>query len=120
RMEHASIAAFARFTLQLLHLGAPPSLIEDAQRAMADETQHAQDCFGLASRYLGTAVGPGALSMNQALQETSLEDIVLLTVREGCIGETCAALEAAEAYEETTEPDTKIVLDRIRGDEFRH
>lgn len=119
-MEHASIAAFARFTLQLLHLGAPANLVEDAQRAMSDETQHARDCFALASRYLGHSVGPSALHMDQALQETSLEDIVRLTVREGCIGETCAALEAAEAYEATIEPRAKTVLERIRADEFRH
>ena len=40
RMEHASIAAFARFALQLLAVGAPPDLILAGQRAMADETNH--------------------------------------------------------------------------------
>lgn len=119
-MEHASIAAFARFTLQLLHLGAPAALVEEAQRAMSDETEHAKNCFGLARRYLGYAVGPGPLRMEQALQETQLADIVRLTVREGCIGETCAALEAAEAYEATLDPATKLVLGKIRQDEFRH
>lgn len=119
-MEHASIAAFARFTLQLLHLGAPASLVEETHMAMADETQHARDCFALAQRYLGYAVGPGALPMHQALQETTLEEIVRLTVREGCIGETCAALEAAEACEATVDPDVKTVLEKIRADELRH
>lgn len=40
-IETGSIAAFARFTLQLLHLGAPCELIEASQRAMLDETRHA-------------------------------------------------------------------------------
>src|SRR5262249_8003152 len=51
RMEHASIAAFARFTLQLLAVGAPPDLVMAAQRAMADETNHAQLAFALAAAY---------------------------------------------------------------------
>ena len=37
QMEHASVAAFSRFSLQLLAVGAPPSLLEDAHRAALDE-----------------------------------------------------------------------------------
>ncbi|HKY38213.1 MAG TPA: hypothetical protein VJN18_19860 [Polyangiaceae bacterium] len=33
QMEHASIAAFARFSLQLLSLGAPPALVEACTQA---------------------------------------------------------------------------------------
>ncbi len=36
RLEHASIASFARFTLDLLALGAPADLVADAQRAATD------------------------------------------------------------------------------------
>jgi hypothetical protein len=36
-MEHASVAAFARFSLELLALAAPPDLQRDAAQAMADE-----------------------------------------------------------------------------------
>lgn len=49
--EHASIASFARFALELLALGAPPSLLEDVHAAMADELHHARLCFGLARRF---------------------------------------------------------------------
>src|SRR5262249_9765660 len=41
-MEHASIAAFARFVLQLTSLGAPPELVEASNAALADETRHAR------------------------------------------------------------------------------
>src|SRR5690606_26260413 len=41
-MEHASVAAFARFTLQLLSLGAPAALIEASNQALIDETRHAR------------------------------------------------------------------------------
>ena len=62
-MEHASIAAFARFSLELLAFGAPPDLVEQAQAAMADETRHAKLCFALAGAYAERPIGPGALDM---------------------------------------------------------
>ncbi len=58
-MEHASIAAFARFTLELLAVGAPADLIRDSNAAASDETRHAELCFALASEYLGESEGPG-------------------------------------------------------------
>src|SRR5205814_887725 len=66
-MEHASIAAFARFSLELLSLGAPSSLVERASTAMADEIRHARDAFALAGGYLGHPVGPGPLDTADAL-----------------------------------------------------
>jgi rubrerythrin len=119
-MEHASIAAFARFTLQLLSLGAPPELIERATAAMADETKHAKACFALASSYAGEPVGPGPLSVERSLDEMSLVEIVLTTVREGCVGETVAAIEAREASEHATDPQVRELLRTISEDETRH
>jgi hypothetical protein len=60
-MEHASVAAFARFVLQLLSIGAPASLVASATAALGDETEHARLCFGIASAYAGRSIGPGAL-----------------------------------------------------------
>ena len=37
QMEHASVAAFARFALELMALGAPAELLRSTQGAMADE-----------------------------------------------------------------------------------
>src|SRR5690606_5028584 len=62
-MEHASIAAFARFTLQRLGLGAPAELVAASTRAQADELEHAAACFELARRYGGRDVGPGPLEL---------------------------------------------------------
>lgn len=120
RMEHASIAAFARFCLQLLELGAPRALLVAAQAAMADETEHTRLAFALASHYAGTRLGPGALPMSGALRESQLEDVLELVVREGCIGETVAALEAAEALAHTEDPVVRNVLERIARDERAH
>ena len=51
--EHASIASFARFTLQLLALGAPSGLVSRSIAAMADEVRHARFGFGLVEALSG-------------------------------------------------------------------
>ena len=119
-MEHASVAAFARFTLELVSLGAPAELVEGAQRAMGDEIEHARLCFGLASAYGERAVGPGPLSVEGALDGRSFEDIVLTAMLEACVGETLAAVEAEDAAERATDPEVRVVLARIACDEARH
>jgi hypothetical protein len=119
-MEHASIAAFARFVLQLLSLGAPAALIEQANLALKDETRHARACFSVASCYAGHPIGPGPLAVEGSLDAASLEEILVLTVREGCIGETVAAIEALEASEHAEDPVIRALLQRISADETRH
>jgi hypothetical protein len=120
QMEHASIAAFARFSLQLLSLGAPPELVEACTQALADETTHAKLCFGLASAYAGRAIGPGPLDVSGSLQVTSLGDIVELVIAEGCFGETSAALEALEAAYSAADPVIVAAYSQIARDEQRH
>jgi hypothetical protein len=119
-MEHASVAAFARFTLQLLSLGAPADLVAASASAMGDEIRHARDCFALARRHLDHDVGPAPLPLGGALDEPDLSAIVLSTLREGCIGETVAALEAAEALLHCQDPPARAVLERIAVEEGRH
>lgn len=120
QMEHASIAAFARFNLQLLSLGAPSHLVESCNRALADETAHARSCFALASAYGGTAVGPARLDIERCFDETSLTAVAKLVLREGCVGETVAALEAVAAAEVASDPAVKQALERIARDELNH
>jgi hypothetical protein len=119
-MEHASIAAFARFSLQLLAVGAPPDLVRDAQAAMSDETDHTLLCFALASAYAGRSIGPGRLSLTSALDAQDDRMILITTIREGCIGETLAAIEAAEAAAHAEDPAVRAVLAQIAVDEERH
>jgi hypothetical protein len=120
QMEHASIAAFARFSMQLLALGAPSSLVEACTQALADETAHTKLCFRLASAYAGQPVGPGPLNVHHCLEETSLVDVVELVIAEGCFGETSAALEALEAAESATDPVIVAAYSQIARDEQRH
>jgi hypothetical protein len=119
-LEHASVAAFARFTLQLLSLGAPADLVEASQRATLDEVRHAELAFALASRYAGRSIGPGPLAMTGALDACSVDQILSTTVREGCVGETRAALEASHAAETCEDPVVRSVLETIAADEARH
>jgi hypothetical protein len=120
QMEHASIAAFARFSLQLLALGAPSDLVEACTQALADETAHTKLCFGIASAYAGRAIGPGPLDVSRSLEVTSLVDIVDLVIAEGCFGETSAALEALEAADAATDPVIIAAYSQIAADEQRH
>lgn len=120
QMEHASIAAFARFSLQLLTLGAPPELVEACTQALADETRHARLCFQLASQYAGHGIAPGTLDIERSLDAASLVDIVDLVIAEGCVGETNAALEALAAAEAATDPVVANVYAQIAEDEQRH
>jgi hypothetical protein len=120
QLEHASIAAFARFTLQLLELGAPAELVGASQQALADELEHTRTCFGLASRFAGQALGPAGLPIAGCLGETSLPDVLRLAVREGCIGETVAAVQASEAYAHASDAGVRRALFDIQRDEARH
>ncbi len=120
RLEHASVAAFAQFVLQLLAVGAPPELVLGAQQALADEVEHARLAFGLASLYLGTGVGPGALMTTGAGAATDLPALVDAVIREACLGETLAAFEAREAAERAEDPAVQAALRKIAGDEQRH
>jgi hypothetical protein len=121
RFEHASIASFARFVLQLLSVGAPAALVHDAQRAMADEIRHATATFGLASAYAGRPIGPGVLDVGGSLDTIAgLEAIVVATVDEGCIAETISAWQALEAARDATDPAVTAVLHAIAEEELRH
>jgi hypothetical protein len=112
--EHASVAAFARLSLSLLAFGAPPDLVADAHRAALDEIRHTQISFALA----GAAIGPGPcpafaeLRAHRSLAELAEESFV-----DGCIGETCAALELRAIA--TRNGDDPTIL-AMAEDEERH
>lgn len=121
RMEQASVAAFARFALQLMHLGAPPELLADTSLAMQDEIDHAQRCFTLAAQYSGQAISAGPLALDGALdQELAAERIAVDVFLEGCVGETVAAIEALEMKELASQDHVKETLEVITRDEHKH
>jgi hypothetical protein len=120
QLEHASVAAFARFTLQLLQCGAPTELVERATRAAADEVRHARLAFAIASRCAGANLGPASLDVQRSLDQSSLSDVIRLVIREGCVGETIAALQASEAAAGAASPRLRELLERVARDEAEH
>ncbi len=119
--EHASVASFSRFSLELLAVGAPAGLVEQAHRAALDEIRHAELCFALASGYAGEALAPGPFPLGDgALATRSLAALAASTVKEGCIGETVAAVAAAEQLARATDPAVRAALEQIAADEARH
>jgi hypothetical protein len=120
QMEHASVASFARFTLELLALGAPADIVSASQSASLDEVEHARLCFALASRFSGQSIGPGQLDMTGVLRGTSLAECAGWTVIEGCIGETIAALTARAQIDVAKDDQVRQALLRIAEDEERH
>jgi hypothetical protein len=124
-LEHASIAAFSALALDLLALGAPPSLIAGTHRAALDEVEHARACFALASAYAGTALtaAPFPAARAPVGAESSAERMVRLAVEsaiDGCIGEGAAAAVAREAMSCASDPVVAAVLARIARDEQTH
>ncbi len=119
RLEHASVAAFARFTMELLSLAAPADLVAGASTAMADEIRHARVAYGLATYHAGAPVGPAALAIDGALDLGDCRSIVERLFLEGCVGETLAAVTARESAAKVTGADRTALL-QIADDEATH
>jgi len=117
--EHASIASFARFALQLLSLGAPAHLVEQAQQAALDELGHARRSFGLASAYAGHDVGPGPLDTSGNTIADAPE-IAASLAAEGCIAETVSLLLLTAARDAARDPHVVSTLSIIVEEERNH
>lgn len=117
--EHASVASFSAFSLQLMAHGAPPALLRAAHHAALDEVRHAEDSFAIAARY-GAEEGPGDLPAHTLPVARDPAALAAATLREGAFAETLAAARAAAAAAAAAVPETRSALLRIAGDEARH
>jgi hypothetical protein len=118
--EHASVASFARFTLDLCAAGAPASLVADAQRAGLDEVEHARLAYGLASAYAGRAMGPGPLALGAIRVAADRMELLRSLIEEACVGETLGVAEALALADAAGDPVIERVHRRIAADEQRH
>lgn len=118
-LEHASVASFSHAALALLQLGAPPELVAGAHQAALDEVVHARLCFSLASGYRDVPVGPGPLGALPAAA-SSREAFAEALVREGCVAETLAAVDAAARLAGATDAAVRAALEVIVRDESAH
>ena len=118
--EHASVAAFAKFVLELMWMGAPAELVAEAQEAMGDEIRHAKLCFALTSIFSGASVGPGSFAEAASSGQLSIEEMMLGVVIDGCINETIAASIAQVESELARDAALSAVLADLAADERRH
>jgi hypothetical protein len=126
RTEHASVAAFARLTLDLMDLGAPPELLAAAQRDALDEVRHAELCFGLARALDGRAEGPGpfpaAGGAKGALgpRTARLAALAVSSLVDGALHEGVSARVIARLARRCEIPSVAALLRTIARDEGRH
>lgn len=119
-LEHASVASFARFVLQLLAAGAPAELLAEAQRAGLDEIRHAELAYGVATAFAGVPTGPGPLPEATAAIVTDRRAMIEALVTEACVGETLGAAEARLSADSVEDPALRRALDGVADDEQRH
>jgi hypothetical protein len=120
QFEHASVASFAQFSLQLLALGAPADLVARSHRAALDEIEHARLSFALAAAYGHEDVGPGSLPHVAPAFDVTPVEVLRSTLRDGCVAETRAALQARRDLADARTPAEREALVRIADDEERH
>jgi hypothetical protein len=119
--EHASVAAFARLSLQLMALGAPNALLRDVHQAALDEVGHAERCWQLAESFGGTkpAAGPFPFA-DETRVRVSLAELAAAAVREGCLAETLGAHVLGVAAQHAPEPEVREALSSMAAEEERH
>ncbi|KAG7365579.1 hypothetical protein IV203_038783 [Nitzschia inconspicua] len=92
--EHASVPAFAAYTIALMSNNAPPELVQDALSAAQDEVRHAKTSFEVASLLLGKTMEPGPLPSTSLAFSQDMKTLALGAAKEGCVDETLSALVA--------------------------
>lgn len=119
--EHASIAAFARLSLELLRYGAPAKLIEECHACMHDEIRHAKLAIRWASHLSGQALtlGPMGALAKQPMSE-NLTQLALANLEEGCCNETLATLLMLDRADRCSHAGMQAAIVEIAHDEQRH
>lgn len=121
RLEHASIASFAKFSLELLLVGAPMDLVRDAQQAGLDEVAHAERSFAIAAAYGGERSAARAMTeLANVRPESDVRALVTAAIEEGCVSEMLGAFEVGEQAALATSPALADTLAVIADDESRH
>jgi hypothetical protein len=126
RTEHASVAAFARLTLDLVALGAPAGLIEAANLDAKDEIRHADLCFSIARALDGRSESPGPFAGAQdvgglpASRTLALAQLAVSSLIDGALHEGLSARVIARLARRCEEPAIRAALLELAADEGRH
>ena len=134
RMEHASVPAFSRLSLQLAALGAPARLLRATHIAALDEIRHAETSFDIARILSGEAHDAGPIAeladelglaasanlTSATPRPLSFRMLAVESLVDGCLAEGIAADIAARGAEVATEPAIRDALAMIARDEEAH
>ena len=115
-LEHASVTAFRVLERELAALGAPAPMLAKARRAARDEVRHTRAMSALARSY-GAVVAPAVV---EPCTPRDVLAIALENVREGCVGETYAALVAEWQSAHASSPRVRASFAVVARDEARH
>lgn len=123
--EHASVAAFAKLSIELLALGAPRRLVDAAHADALDESRHTDLCFELATKIDGRSIAPGAFPASAARPARGprifrLCRLAVDSLIDGAINEGVSARVVAELAKDVDDPAVADVLRSIARDEGRH
>jgi len=126
KTEHASVAAFARLTLDLMALGAPPALITGANQDALDEIRHTELCFSLARALDGQFVSPGPFPQAQRVatlprsRTLALAKLAVDSLVDGALHEGVSARIIAKLAQRCEVAAIRAALKEIAADEGRH
>jgi hypothetical protein len=126
KTEHASVAAFARLTLDLMALGAPPALIAGANQDSLDEIRHAELCFSLAAALDGRRSSPAPFPEAQRVatlprtRPLALASLAVSSLVDGALHEGVSARIIAQLAKRCGVPAIREMLLSIAADEGRH
>lgn len=126
RTEHASVAAFARVSLDLMALGAPAALLAAASADAADEVRHTEFCFSLARAIDGREESPGAfpdaakVGARSSSRRVALASLAVDSLIDGALHEGVSARVVAKLAKRCETPAIREVLKEIAADEGRH
>jgi hypothetical protein len=126
KTEHASVAAFARLTLDLMALGAPPALIAAANQDALDEIRHTELCFSIARALDGQRIGPDAFPQAQRVatlprsRTLALAKLAVDSLVDGALHEGVSARVLGKLARRCEVPAIREALKEIAADEGWH
>jgi hypothetical protein len=126
RTEHASVASFARLTLDLMALGAPPALILAANQDALDEVRHTEACFALAHALDGREESPGPFPAARSAHTVpraralALPALAITSLVDGALHEGVSARVLGKLARRAENPQIIDILKQLAADEGRH
>lgn len=127
KKEHASVAAFAQLTLDLMAVGAPPELVTASQSDAMDEVRHAAACFAIARDLDGRAESPSPFPdartrkvLFTLSRPVALTQIAIDALADGVLNEGIASRLLAQLAKKCELPTMAVTLREMAADESRH